>query len=104
MRRAGRGRPRLRRAVGGGAAPGRGGTTEAGETIGQITAEGTAGFMLFIGVPAGALAVIVFVLAGSLLPAGRAGGVVLGLVLLVLAGVRLEPLRADNFDFNLVGP
>ena len=82
----------------------RGGTTEAGETIGQITAEGTAGFMLFIGVPAGALAVIVFVLAGSLLPAGRAGGVVLGLVLLVLAGVRLEPLRADNFDFDLVGP
>jgi hypothetical protein len=82
----------------------RGGTTEAGETIGEITAGGTAGFVLFIGVPAGALAVIVFVLAGSLLPAGRAGGVVLGLVLLVLVGVRLEPLRADNFDFNLVGP
>jgi hypothetical protein len=29
---------------------------------------------------------------------------VLGLLLLVLVGSRLEPLRSDNFDFNLVGP
>ena len=25
-------------------------------------------------------------------------------MLLVLAGSRIEPLRADNFDVNLVGP
>jgi hypothetical protein len=78
--------------------------TEAGEEIGEITAGGTAGFVVFTGVPAGALAALLFVLAGSLLPRGRAGGVALGLLLLVLAGTRLEPLRADNFDFNLVGP
>jgi hypothetical protein len=78
--------------------------TEAGETIGEISVAGTAGFVLFAGVPAGALALTLFVLAGSLLPGGRVGGVVLGLVLLVLVGAQLEPLRADNFDFNLVGP
>src|SRR5262245_4149716 len=78
--------------------------TEAGETIGEITVGGTAAFMLFTGLPAGAFAALLFVLAGSLLPRGRAGGAVLGLVLLVLVGWQLEPLRSDNFDFNLVGP
>ena len=39
-----------------------------------------------------------------MLPRGRAGGIVLGLALLVLAGAQLDPLRPDNFDFNLVGP
>jgi hypothetical protein len=78
--------------------------TEAGETIGEITVGGTIGFAVFVGMPAGALAALLFVLAGSLLPRGRAGGVALGLLLLVLVGGRIEPLRADNFDFNLVGP
>jgi hypothetical protein len=78
--------------------------TEAGEEIGEITASGTVGFFLFAGVPAGALTVLLFVLAGSLLPRGYLGGAVLGLLLLVLVGTQLEPLRADNFDFNLVGP
>jgi hypothetical protein len=82
----------------------RGGITEAGETIGEITVGGTAGFVLFAGVPAGALAALLFVLTGALLPRGRLGGAVLGLVLLVLVGAQIEPLRADNFDFNLVGP
>jgi len=34
---------------------------------------------------------------------GRAGGLALGAILLVLAGAN-EPLRSGNFDFNLVGP
>ena len=78
--------------------------TEAGAEIGEITAGGTAGFIVFSGMPAGALAALLFVLAGSLLPRGYAGGAVLGLLLLVLVGTQLEPLRAENFDFNLVGP
>jgi hypothetical protein len=81
-----------------------GGITEAGETIGEITVGGTVGFIVFAGVPAGAFAALLFVLAGALLPRGRVGGAVLGLVLLVLVGAQIEPLRADNFDFNLVGP
>lgn len=78
--------------------------TEGGATIGDITVGGTLGFFVFAGVAAGTLSALLYALAGSLLPRGRAGGITLGLLLLVLAGTRLEPLRADNFDFNLVGP
>ena len=78
--------------------------TEAGAEIGEITVGGTLGFITFAGVPAGVLAAVLYGLAGSVLPRGRAGGIVLGLALLVLAGAHLEPLRPDNFDFNLVGP
>jgi hypothetical protein len=38
------------------------------------------------------------------LPAGRAGGLTCGALLLVVAGTRLEPLRRGNPDFDLVGP
>jgi hypothetical protein len=78
--------------------------TEGAATIGDITVGGTIGFIAFVGVAAGALSAGLYLLVGSLLPRGRAGGVALGLLLLVLAGTRLDPLRADNFDFNLVGP
>ncbi len=78
--------------------------TEAGAEIGEITVGGTLGFMAFAGVSAGALAAVLYGLAGSVLPRGRVGGIVLGLALLVLVGAQLEPLRPDNFDFNLVGP
>jgi hypothetical protein len=78
--------------------------TEGGAAIGAITVGGTLGFFVFVGAAAGVLSALLYVLVGSLLPRGRAGGVVLGVVLLLLAGTRLDPLRADNFDFNLVGP
>src|SRR5688500_17536067 len=53
--------------------------TEAGAEIGEITVGGTLGFITFVGVPAGVLAALLYGLAGSVLPRGRAGGVVLGL-------------------------
>jgi hypothetical protein len=81
-----------------------GAITEGNATIGDITVGGTIGFFAFAGVAAGTLSALLYVLVGSLLPRGRAGGVTLGLLLLVLAGARVEPLRADNFDFNLLGP
>ena len=81
-----------------------GAITEGTATIGEITVGGTVAFSAFAGVAAGTLSVLLYALVGSLLPRGRAGGVTLGLVLLVLAGARLEPLRPDNFDFNHVGP
>lgn len=81
-----------------------GSTTEAGATIGEVTLGGTLGFLVFIGLGAGLLMTALFLLAGSLVPRGRAGGALLGLLLFVLVGSRAEPLRTENFDFNLVGP
>ncbi len=81
-----------------------GALTEAQATIGEITVGGTLGFVVFIGLPAGLLSALLYALAGPVLPRGRAGGIVLGALLLVLVGSRLEPFRADNIDFALVGP
>ncbi len=81
-----------------------GAITEAEATIGEITAGGTLGFILFAGLPAGLLAGALYAVAGPVVRRGRAGGLVLGATLLVLVGWWMEPLRADNFDFNLVGP
>ncbi len=78
--------------------------TEAGETVGRISVEGTLAFILFAGVPAGLLSGVLYALVRALLPPGRAGGVSLGVLLLVLAGTRIEPMRSDNIDFALVGP
>ena len=80
-----------------------GAITEAEATIGEITLGGTIGFVLFVGLPAGALAGVLYGLAGPVVRGGRAGGLALGAILLILAGT-VEPLRAENFDFNLVGP
>ena len=80
-----------------------GAITEAEATIGEITAGGTLGFVIFVGLPAGALMALLYGLAGPLLRGGRAGGLALGAILLILAGAN-EPLRSENFDFNLVGP
>jgi len=81
----------------------RGQVTEADEIVGRISANGTQeliGFCAFIGIATGLL----YVLLRRFLPVGRAGGISFGVLLLVLAGTRVEPLRADNFDFVLVGP
>ena len=80
-----------------------GAITEAEATIGEITLGGTLGFVTFVGLPAGALMGALYALAGPVVRGGRAGGLALGAILLILAGAN-EPLRSDNFDFNLVGP
>jgi len=78
--------------------------TEAGATIGEITLGGTLTFFGFAGLGAGVLMTALFLLAGSLLPRGRTGGALLGLGAFILVGPRGEPIRNDNFDFDLVGP
>jgi hypothetical protein len=55
---------------------------------------------LFFGLASG----FVYLLLHRLLPAGWGGGLAYGALLLVVAGVRLEPLRRSNPDFDLVGP
>ena len=79
-------------------------TTEAGETIGEITAGGTLAFIVFAGVPAGVLSGALYAVLAPVLPGGRARGVALGAVLLVLFATRIDPLRSDSIDFLLLEP
>ena len=78
--------------------------TEGGATVGEITVAGTLGFFVFGGAAFGFASGLLYLVAGPLLPEGRLRGLLFGLLLLVLGATRLEPLRADNFDFNLLGP
>jgi hypothetical protein len=81
-----------------------GSLTEAGEKVGEITLGGTLGFIFFAGVPAGLLSGALYALVAPVLPRGRAGGLALGALLLVLAATRIEPLRPDSVDFLLLDP
>jgi hypothetical protein len=79
-------------------------TTEAAEIVGRISVDGTIGFFVFVGVFAGLLTAAAYLLLRRWLPGGRAGGLVFGALLLVVAGTRVDPLRDNNPDFSLVGP
>jgi hypothetical protein len=78
--------------------------TEAEEIVGRITVDGTLGFVVFTGLFFGPVSGAAYLLLRRWLPAGRAGGLTYGALLLVVAGTRLEPLRRSNPDFDLVGP
>ena len=78
--------------------------TEAAEVVGRISVEGTIGFVVFTALFFGSATGGVYLLVRRWLPAGRAGGLAYGALLLVLAGTRLDPLREGNPDFDLVGP
>ena len=78
--------------------------TEADEVIGEITVGGTIGFILFGGLFAGLVCAVIYLLLRKWLPNGSVGGLVLGGLLLVTLGSRVEPLRSNNPDFDLVGP
>jgi hypothetical protein len=78
--------------------------TEADEVVGRISAGGTVEFVVFTALFFGTASGGAYLLVRRWLPGGRAGGLVYGLLLLLLAGTRLDPLRAANVDFDLVGP
>jgi hypothetical protein len=78
--------------------------TEAEQIVGRITLDGTLGFVVFTGLFFGPVSGAAYLLLRRWLPAGRAGGLAFGALLLVVAGTRLEPLRPSNPDFDLVGP
>jgi hypothetical protein len=78
--------------------------TEAEQIVGRITVDGTIGFVVFTGLFFGPVSGAAYLLLRRWLPAGRAGGLAYGALLLVVAGTRLEPLRRGNPDFDLVGP
>jgi hypothetical protein len=78
--------------------------TEANEVVGRISAGGTVEFVVFTALFFGTASGGAYLLVRRWLPGGRAGGLVYGVLLLLLAGTRLDPLRAGNVDFALVGP
>jgi hypothetical protein len=93
---------RLLAATSGRTAQGR--LTEAGERVGEITTDGTIGFLLFVGVGGGVLTAIAFLLVRRWLPstAGPAG-LVAGLLLIGTLGVS-DPFSPDNVDFAILRP
>jgi hypothetical protein len=78
--------------------------TEAQEIVGEITLDGTIGFVIFNGIFGGVVFGALFLLVRRCLPAGRLGGTTYGLLLLLVLGSILDPLRGDNPDFEIVGP
>jgi hypothetical protein len=78
--------------------------TEADEVVGSINLDGTIGLIVFGGILPGLLSGAIYVVCRRWLPSGRLGGVVVGALHLVVAATRIDPLRPDNPDFELVGP
>ena len=78
--------------------------TEADEVVGDISVDGTIGFILFIGLFGGLLTGLLYIAVRRWLPSGRAHGLWFGVLLAVLLSTRIEPLRTNNEDFDLVGP
>ncbi|HUR86786.1 MAG TPA: hypothetical protein VMY78_15730 [Solirubrobacteraceae bacterium] len=78
--------------------------TEAEEIVGQITTGGTLSFVLFTALFFGLASGLAYMVVQRWLPPGRLGGLAFGALLLVIAATTIEPLRADNADFDLVGP
>ena len=78
--------------------------TEAEQVVGEITVEGTISFIVFTGLFFGLATGALFLVIRRWLPAGRLGGLAFGGVLLAVAATRIEPLRRDNPDFDIVGP
>ncbi|MFL6206933.1 MAG: hypothetical protein ACJ739_16445 [Acidimicrobiales bacterium] len=78
--------------------------TEADEVVGEITSEGTIGFILFNGIFGGVTAAAVYLVLRRLLPPRWVGGLAFGAGLLVVLGTTVDPLRDENPDFDLVGP
>jgi hypothetical protein len=78
--------------------------TEADEVVGRISAGGTFGFIVFAALFFGLATGAVYLLISRWLPSGRLGGLIYGALLLVVAATRIDPLRAENLDFDIVGP
>jgi hypothetical protein len=93
---------RLLAVTGGDDAQGR--ITEADEVVGRIDVGGTIGLVIFGGILPGLLSGAVYLVCRRFLPGGRLTGVAFGLLHLVVLATRLDPLRPDNPDFDIVGP
>lgn len=87
-----------------GGAEAQGVLTEADQVVGSISLDGTLGLLVFGGVLPGILSGLLYVLFRRWLPGGRVGGLIFGLMHLLIAATRVDPLRSNNVDFDIVGP
>ena len=78
--------------------------TEAHETVGEITVDGTIAFVLFNGIFGGVALAALYLLVRRFLPPRWIGGATFGVGLLIVGGTTVDPLRSDNRDFDIVGP
>ncbi|MCR8669668.1 hypothetical protein [Agrococcus sp. HG114] len=78
--------------------------TEGQAVVGEITLEGTAALAAFGALPLALASAALYLLAAPWLPRGRLAGWAFGALLLVIGAPLVDPLRADNVDFDLLGP
>ncbi|MFE6255645.1 hypothetical protein [Agromyces sp. NPDC057865] len=78
--------------------------TEASATVGEITFEGTLGFLVFGALPFAFASTALYLLVAPWLPPGRLAGPTFGLAVFVIVSPFIDPLRSDNVDFDIVGP
>jgi hypothetical protein len=86
------------------AASAQGRVTEAEEIVGKVTADGTIGLLLFVGVGFGLVGAFGYALLGRFLPRRAwASGLVFGLLVLGVFA-RRDPLDPSNSDFTILSP
>jgi hypothetical protein len=78
--------------------------TEAQATVGEITFDGTIGYLVFGALPFAFASTALYLLAAPWLPRGRLAGPTFGLAVFIVVAPFIDPLRADNVDFDIVGP
>ena len=78
--------------------------TEGQAAVGEISLEGTLAFTVFGALPFAFASALLYLLVVAWLPKGALGGLVLGAVMFITVSPFIDPLRAENFDFDLVGP
>ena len=78
--------------------------TEGQAAVGEISLEGTLAFTVFGALPFAFASALLYLLVVPWLPNGALGGLVLGAVMFITVSPFIDPLRAENFDFDLVGP
>jgi hypothetical protein len=96
---------RLFMRIAGAANPGaRGRTTEAGFTVGRITADGTLGLVLFVGLFVGVGGAVLYVIFRPWLSrAGKGRGAAFGVLLFGIGSATSDVLNPDNVDFLILG-
>ena len=78
--------------------------TEAQAAVGRISVLGTVAYLVFGALPFAFASAALYLLVAPWLPGGRLAGPTFGAVLLVTVSPFIDPLRAENIDFSLVGP